>query len=66
MKRRYSGQNVYDALQERLHFIFEEFDNIYLSFSGGGQIAFFVFNTRNISRDRILTGYIIKKWTSMI
>ncbi len=35
MKREYSTQNVYDALQERLHFIFEEFDNIYLSFSGG-------------------------------
>ena len=28
-------QNVHEALQERLKFIFEEFDNIYLSFSGG-------------------------------
>lgn len=35
MRRVYTGQNVYDALQERLHFIFEEFDNIYVSFSGG-------------------------------
>ena len=35
MKREYSQQNVYDALQNRLKFIFEEFDNIYLSFSGG-------------------------------
>lgn len=35
MKRKYSQQNVYDALQERLKFIFEEFDNIYISFSGG-------------------------------
>ena len=35
MKREYSQQNVYDALQDRLKFIFEEFDNIYLSFSGG-------------------------------
>lgn len=35
MKRQYTGQNVYDALQERLKFIFEEFDNIFVSFSGG-------------------------------
>lgn len=35
MIREYLEQTVYDALQERLHFIFEEFDNIFLSFSGG-------------------------------
>lgn len=35
MIREYLPENVYDALQERLHFIFKEFDNIYLSFSGG-------------------------------
>lgn len=35
MRREYTGQNVYDALQERLKFIFEEFDNIFVSFSGG-------------------------------
>ena len=35
MKRKFTEQNVYDALQERLHFLFEEFDNIYVSFSGG-------------------------------
>ncbi len=35
MKREYTGQNVYDALQDRLRLIFEEFDNIYISFSGG-------------------------------
>lgn len=33
--REYMEQNVYEALQERLRFIFEEFDNIYVSFSGG-------------------------------
>lgn len=27
--------NVFEALQKRLRFIFEEFDNIYISFSGG-------------------------------
>ncbi|MFB5269322.1 DUF3440 domain-containing protein [Paenibacillus enshidis] len=31
----YRDIHVYDALQERLAFIFEEFDNIYMSFSGG-------------------------------
>lgn len=35
MKREYLEENVYDALQKRLKFIFEEFDNIYVSFSGG-------------------------------
>lgn len=35
MTRQYIGRNVYEALQERLKFIFEEFDNIFVSFSGG-------------------------------
>lgn len=35
MKRQYLEQNVYEALQERLDLIFREFDNIYISFSGG-------------------------------
>lgn len=35
MVRKYTDQNVYDALQERLHFIFREFENIFVSFSGG-------------------------------
>jgi len=35
MIKKYTEQNVYDALQERLRFIFEEFDNIFVSFSGG-------------------------------
>ena len=35
MTKEYMGKNVYDALQERLRFIFEEFDNIFVSFSGG-------------------------------
>ncbi len=28
-------KNVYEAFQERLEYLFQEFDNIYLSFSGG-------------------------------
>ena len=35
MIRSYVEENVFDALQERLKFIFQEFDNIYVSFSGG-------------------------------
>ena len=35
MKRQYLEQDVYEALQERLDLIFREFDNIYVSFSGG-------------------------------
>lgn len=33
--KNYKEINVYDATQERLKFIFEEFDNFYISFSGG-------------------------------
>lgn len=35
MKKEYLSVSVYDALQERLKFLFSEFDNIYVSFSGG-------------------------------
>ena len=35
MVRLYLEQNVYEAFLERMHFIFEEFDNIFVSFSGG-------------------------------
>lgn len=33
--REYLEKSVYDAFKERLDFLFEEFDNIYISFSGG-------------------------------
>jgi len=35
LKRVYKEADVYEASQERMKFIFEEFDRIYLSFSGG-------------------------------
>lgn len=35
MVREYMEQDAYEVLQERLKLIFEEFDNIYISFSGG-------------------------------
>jgi len=33
--RKYKTTNVYDASQERLKFIFDNFERVYLSFSGG-------------------------------
>ena len=33
--KKYLDINVYEALQERLKYIFENFDNIYVAFSGG-------------------------------
>lgn len=33
--KKYLDISVYEALQERLKFVFESFDNIYVSFSGG-------------------------------
>lgn len=35
MPKEYLTKNVYEAAQERISFIFSEFDNIYVSFSGG-------------------------------
>lgn len=35
MKKQYQSISVYDAFERRMKFIFEEFDNIYVSFSGG-------------------------------
>ena len=35
MVRKYLDETVYEALQKRFDFIFQEFDNIYISFSGG-------------------------------
>ncbi|RGS81529.1 phosphoadenosine phosphosulfate reductase [Coprococcus sp. AF21-14LB] len=35
MIREYLEENVYEAFQKRIKFIFEEFDNIFVSFSGG-------------------------------
>ena len=35
MLREYEECNVYERLQARLELIFEEFENIYISFSGG-------------------------------
>ncbi len=35
MRKKYESTDVYEAFHERMRFIFEEFDNIFVSFSGG-------------------------------
>ena len=35
MIKGYEEKNVYEAVQERFHYLFREFENIYVSFSGG-------------------------------
>ena len=35
MTRQYLKQNVYEAYLERMHLVFSEFENIFVSFSGG-------------------------------
>jgi len=35
MKKEYTNDNVYEAVQKRLRYIFEEFEHIFVSFSGG-------------------------------
>ena len=35
MTKGYQNMNVYDAVQQRFHYLFREFQNIYVSFSGG-------------------------------
>ncbi len=48
--KQYTDQNVYEALQDRLRYLFEEFDNILVSFSGGkdsGLLLNFVIEFRN-------------------
>lgn len=35
MIRQYTGESVYEAFQKRMRFVFREFDNIFVSFSGG-------------------------------
>lgn len=35
MIRQYTDQTVYEAFKNRMHFVFKEFDNIFISFSGG-------------------------------
>jgi len=51
MMRQYTNINVYDALCVRLKYLFEEFDNIFVSFSGGKDSGLLLNITLDI-RDR--------------
>lgn len=50
MIRKYLPTNVYDATQARLRYIFEEFDNIFVSFSGGKDSALLLNLTLDFQR----------------
>ena len=39
VEKKYLDIDVYEAFQRRMDFIFQEFDNIYVSFSGGKDSA---------------------------
>jgi predicted phosphoadenosine phosphosulfate sulfurtransferase len=62
MKRNYKEKNVYDATLERLDFIFEEFNKIYISFSGGKDSGVMI----NMVADYIRKNKINKKVGVMI
>ena len=50
LKRQYLEENVYDAFLNRMKLIFEDFDNIFISFSGGkdsGLLLSLVLDYRN-------------------
>ena len=62
MIKRYTDSNVYDNLQKRLKFIFEEFENIYVSFSGGKDSTLLLNLVLDFKRNIIL----IRKLVSII
>ena len=52
--KQYSDVNVYDAAKKRVQYTFDNFDNIYLSFSGGkdSSVMFHLVMDEAIKRDR--------------
>ena len=52
MKREYLDRSVYDAVQDRFDYLFQEFENIYVSFSGGKDSGLLL----NLLMDYIRTG----------
>lgn len=51
MKRKYLDQDVYEAFRKRIKLIFEEFDNIYVSFSGGKDSGLLLEMTLDFQRE---------------
>ena len=60
--KKYLEQNVYDASQERLKFIFDNFERVYLSFSGGKDSGVML----NLTLDYMRANKIDKKLGIMI
>lgn len=55
MSKRYREQNVYDAAQERLAYIFAHFERVYVSFSGGKDSGVLLNLTLDYMRDHGIT-----------
>lgn len=56
MLREYEECDVYESFQQRLKLIFEEFDNIYISFSGGKDSGLLLNLVLDYKKSTILTG----------
>jgi len=50
--KKYRDQNVLDAARERLHYVFDEFDYVYLSVSGGKDSSVMMQLARRIAEQR--------------
>jgi predicted phosphoadenosine phosphosulfate sulfurtransferase len=50
--KKYRDQNVLDAARERIHYIFDEFDQVYLSVSGGKDSSVQMQLVRDVLEDR--------------
>jgi predicted phosphoadenosine phosphosulfate sulfurtransferase len=53
--KKYRDQNVLEAAQERLHYVFEEFDHVYLSVSAGKDSSVMMQLAREIAEQRDTT-----------
>jgi len=50
--KRYRDQNVLDAARERIHYVFDEFDDVYMSVSGGKDSSVQMQLTRDVIEER--------------
>lgn len=69
MRRQYKSVNVYDAAMERYRFVFDNFDRIYLSFSGGKDSGVMLNLALKYMRDNNITKkiglMILDNWASL-
>ena len=63
-KKKIAGtKNVYELAQERLKVIFNEFDNIYVSFSGGKDNTSYYVSGSYLDQPGVLIGTEYKRYT---